>query len=378
MATVHTFKTKVNVNHPKRFYSIVRAPQILHHEWIIEGKVLSQQHNQEEPRPESYVDHTVVFLHGLLGNGKNLRAPAKRITSLDPSIGVLNLDLRGHGMSHDAHCPTVSSSSSLSSSSSSSLVTIQDCAHDVIHTVQHLGLSSSKSPVACVGHSFGGRVALSYHHTLLFPPRNNEMYHYNVHPPKHCWILDSVPGAVNSSVASVIQALDSIQPLTIQSKQELVTILTKEKKLSRAIAMWMTTNVRNVSSSSSSTTTNTWEFTFDLNLAKEILKDFPKQDCIQMISDIVTSTRDDYDNDNSHNDNSHNDMSSSSSSSSSRVHLVMAGLNQDWTPEIMTALTDIQKKSNRLDLVKLKHANHWVHVDDLDGLIDVMKDELIF
>lgn len=342
-ATASNTMFKKKVNHVQARFITSILPQILHHEWIVEGNVLTQR-NQEEVRPESFVQHTVVFLHGLLGNGKNLRAPAKRITALDPSIGVLNLDLRGHGLSH-LHHSTFSHATPTGKS-----ITIQDCAQDVIHTVQHLGLTSSKSPVACVGHSFGGRVALSYHHSLLL----DENTHHDIRPPKHCWILDSVPGAVNSSVASVIHALDSIQPLTIQSKQELVTILTEEKKLTAAIAMWMTTNLRKGNSN-----TNPWEFTFDLNLAKEVLNDFPKQDFMKLLSDIVvTSAKGDK-------------------QLSSRVHLVLAGLNADWTPEILTSLQDIQKKSNRLDLVTLKNANHWVHVDDLDGLVDAMKDDLI-
>jgi pimeloyl-ACP methyl ester carboxylesterase len=335
-------KKKVYHNVQSRFITSI-IPQILHHEWILEGNVLTQR-NHEEVRPESFVQHTVVFLHGLLGNGKNLRAPAKRITALDPSIGVLNLDLRGHGLSH------LHRSTSSHATPTCKPITIHDCAQDVIHTVQHLGLTSSKSPVACVGHSFGGRVALSYHHSLLLDKNTN----HDIHPPNHCWILDSVPGAVNSSVASVIHALDSMLPLTIQSKQELVTILTEEKKLTSAIAMWMTTNLRK-----GNATTNPWEFTFDLNLAKEVLNDFPKQDFMKLLSDIVvTSAKGDE-------------------QLSSRVHLVLAGLNPDWTPEILTALQGIQKKSNRLDLVTLKNANHWVHVDDLDGLVDAMKDDLI-
>ena len=359
--------TIINIAYKRKQNIIQRRcssiPKILHHEWIVEGKVLTEQGNeqqqQQQQRPESFVDHTVVFLHGLLGNGKNLRAPAKRITSLDPSIGVLNLDLRGHGLSHH---PTSSSSSSHRKNATSTIkpITIQECAQDVIHTVQHLGLISSMSPVACVGHSFGGRVALSYHHSLLFSDNDDNNPFHNIHPPHHCWILDSVPGAVNSSVASVIHALDSIQPLTIQSKQELVTILTEEKKLTAAIAMWMTTNLRKGSSSSSSMGNRThpsWEFTFDLNLAKEVLNDFPKQDFLKLISDIVSSTK--------------------NGKSSSHVHLVIAGLNQDWTPEIMSALEDIQGKHNRLNLVRLKNANHWVHVDDLDGLVDAMKDHLL-
>ena len=37
--------------------------RLLHHEWIVDGKVMPMDHHDDHRR-------TVIFLHGLLGNGK--------------------------------------------------------------------------------------------------------------------------------------------------------------------------------------------------------------------------------------------------------------------------------------------------------------------
>lgn len=311
----------------RRFSSL---PRILNHEWIIDGHVMTDK------VPTQRVEHTVILLHGLLANRKNLRAAAKRISELDSSVGVLNIDLRGHG-----------SSNSTSIDNHNATVTIQDCAYDVMHTLHQLGLTSSRSPVACIGHSFGGRVALSYVHSLL---RSHQSFQYGMlRPPKHCWILDSVPGAPDASVAKLIRELHSMQPLQIQTKQQLVTILTEEKGLDIAKASWISTNLRK-----SSIPSAPWEFSFDLNLANQLLEDISKQKFMDMLSDIVTST----------------------DTEDTYVHFVIAGLNKAWTKEMMFQLKEIQSKSNRLNLVTLHKANHWVHVDDLEGLIHAIKGHL--
>ncbi len=67
---------------------------VLHHEWVVDGKIVNgiEDHDHEhDPR------RTVIFLHGLLGSGKNLRSPAKRLTQQYPNLkalmlGTLNVD----------------------------------------------------------------------------------------------------------------------------------------------------------------------------------------------------------------------------------------------------------------------------------------------
>ena len=77
----------------------------------------------------------VVFLHGLLGSGKNLKTFAKRLSDRHEHIKPLLLDLRGHG-----------------SSPPGSNTTLNKCAQDVIFTLKHLGFVGDNSPIGVVGH----------------------------------------------------------------------------------------------------------------------------------------------------------------------------------------------------------------------------------
>ena len=82
-----------------------------------------------------------MLLHGFLGSARNLTTLARALTERDPTRGVVMLDLTGHGASPPL--PPGADSATL--------------AADVLATVRALGLAE---PLALVGHSLGGRVAL--------------------------------------------------------------------------------------------------------------------------------------------------------------------------------------------------------------------------
>ena len=79
----------------------------------------------------------VLLLHGLLGSARNLRALAER----DTSLGVVALDLTGHGGSPPL--PPGADTATL--------------ARDVLDTARGLDLAGA---LTLVGHSLGGRIAL--------------------------------------------------------------------------------------------------------------------------------------------------------------------------------------------------------------------------
>jgi pimeloyl-ACP methyl ester carboxylesterase len=95
---------------------------------------LAHQRAGDGPRP-------VVLLHGLLGSARNLATLARGLAARDATLGVVALDLTGHGASPPL--PPGAGSATL--------------AADVVATARALGLTS---PMALVGHSLGGRVAL--------------------------------------------------------------------------------------------------------------------------------------------------------------------------------------------------------------------------
>ena len=84
----------------------------------------------------------IVFLHGLLGNGKNLKTLAKKVSERH-SMSALLLDLRGHGKSP-----------STCMGGRPGVTTLNNCAKDVLYTLRSLGYHGDNSPVGIVGHRY--------------------------------------------------------------------------------------------------------------------------------------------------------------------------------------------------------------------------------
>lgn len=99
------------------------------------SRILSLSRTGNGPR-------TVVLLHGFLGSGRNLSTLARRWSAADPSLTVLVPDLTGHGVS-----PALPPNA-----------TLDDVADDLLAT---LDVEVGPAPVDLVGHSLGGRVALT-------------------------------------------------------------------------------------------------------------------------------------------------------------------------------------------------------------------------
>lgn len=85
----------------------------------------------------------LVFLHGILGSGANLRSHARRFVDARPHWQAVLVDLRAHGRSLG---------------SDGRPDTLEVAAADVLETLD--ALPSSVPLRAAVGHSFGGKVAL--------------------------------------------------------------------------------------------------------------------------------------------------------------------------------------------------------------------------
>jgi pimeloyl-ACP methyl ester carboxylesterase len=314
--------------------SISSSPplQKLAHEWISNGKVVSSSpHNDQDNKQQ-----TIVFLHGLLGNAKNLRTPAKKLTRQLPNISALLLDVRGHGGS---------------SSSSGNFVqphNFQSCVQDIFDTLTPLGLIGASSPIAICGHSLGGRIALQYTHSLQQQKQKND---FEIQMPKQTWILDSVPGTPDPSVHKVLKAISSI-PLPISCKSTLTQTLISEYKMNKAIAMWIASNLKEGDSKDG------FEWVFDLNVANELVDNFADQNFVDMVHEITSDAVVD-----------------------SKVQLVMAGRNKEWREEIISSLKSVpnfgETKESLFRMHKLEEAGHWVHVDAVNELTQLMVDELL-
>jgi len=188
-----------------------------------------------------------VFLHGLLGNGKNLKTLAKRFGG-----GIL-VDLRGHGQSI--------------STARTGRNTFEECAKDVLISTQDYQVST------IIGHSFGGRVALEC-----------AMQHANSESNKiqTTWLLDTVPGQAHDSVEQVLHAVEAVGDLGQYKTRAQVSKLLEEQNLDKSLSQWLT--------SSMTTDSNGYMmWGFDVDMVKDILPHFGTQDFFGKLRHLVLS-----------------------------------------------------------------------------------------
>ncbi|MCP4804982.1 MAG: alpha/beta fold hydrolase [Proteobacteria bacterium] len=167
---------------------------------------------------------------------------------------------------------------------------------------------------AVIAHSFGGKVALAYG---------------QVAPVNQIWVLDASPGplpaaAMDGDVAQVIQAIGQV-PMPLQTRTELIEFL-RGRGFSRAIALWLTTNLTQGDGGL------VWRF--DLPAVRSLIGDYFHLDAWPWVDD--------------------------------RVRLVRAENGGRWAGE------DLVRFEDHGGLV-LKDSGHWVHVDNPDGLLDLIR-----
>ena len=86
-------------------------------------------------------EHHVYVLHGILGSGRNWRSFARKLVRQRPDLTVHLLDQRNHGAAPPSEPPH----------------TLAACAADVQAVIE-----ATAPPAALVGHSFGGKVVLTW------------------------------------------------------------------------------------------------------------------------------------------------------------------------------------------------------------------------
>ncbi|CAK4357406.1 unnamed protein product [Aphanomyces euteiches] len=255
---------------------------------------------------------TVVIMHGILGNKGNWGTFSRRIVNTFPDWQVLGLDHR-----------------------------VLRCNRRIIYKrVRKIDLLASLNitpDVAC-GHSFGGKVALTY---LDACRRENLLV------PKDTWVLDALPGCEQTDYATraqdktfnstdfVLPALMEV-PLPITSKKGLVQLL-EAKGFETGQAQWMTTNLKAISNSPEE-----YVWKMDLPVIHTLFRAFLTTDCWPILTYLPGDAN---------------------------VHFVRAEYNKFWTNEVVRRFDGV----DRVHLHLLEMADHWVHVDNPTGLFALME-----
>ncbi|CAO1942544.1 unnamed protein product [Urochloa humidicola] len=268
---------------------------------------------------------TAVLLHGILGSRKNWGSFAKRLAQEFPMWQFLLVDLRCHGDS--------------ASIKKRGPHTVASTALDVLKLVVQLRLT----PRVLVGHSFGGKVALSMVEQAAKPLAR----------PVRVWVLDATPGKVRAGgdgedhPAELIEFLRRM-PTQISSKLEVVNALVKEQ-FSVDVAQWVATNLRRSSPLSEQSSSN-FSWTFDLNGISEMYKSYEDTNLWRIVENVPRG-----------------------------VHINFLKAERSlhrW------ALEDLQRIHNAEELAAdegggvemhvLEDAGHWVHADNPDGLFRIL------
>lgn len=158
-----------------------------------------------------------LFLHGILGRGRNWRSLARRFAEERPEWLAVTVDLRGHGDSLGLAPP-----------------------HTVAAAASDLGGIALGVPVRGVlGHSFGGKVALAFADQRRQAGR----------PLLGTWVIDSTPSARpdrrgSEAVSQVLEVLEQM-PARFGDRRAFVSAA-MDGGLARPIAQWLAMNLRAV------------------------------------------------------------------------------------------------------------------------------------
>ncbi|KAJ0410739.1 hypothetical protein ATCC90586_006842 [Pythium insidiosum] len=195
---------------------------------------------------------------------------------------------------------------------------------------------------AVMGHSFGGKVAIKY---------MDECVRQGWKVPEQVWVLDSLPGSVENdyayrkvtaSIERVLPVLKSI-PLPIHSKKQLITDLT-DKGISIGEAQWLTTNLKMIS-----THPETYTWKMSVPVIEDLFQSFLAND----LWPAVEATPDGTD-----------------------IHFVQADRSRMWTPAVAERLATLRQRKSNVHHYVLPNSDHWVHIDNPDGLLQIMLQNL--
>ncbi len=270
-------------------------------------------------------------MHGVLGAGHNLRSLIKRLAAARPGYRFVLIDLRYHGKSLGApppHC-------------------LDSCVDDLFDLAEHLG----RAPDVVMGHSLGGKVALSYakrHEEASLALRAPQLSQHGV--LQQIWTLDSDPGAQLSGgahqVRQVVGALLA-HPGPFDSRGDAVAAIESEG-MSNGLANWLATSLDKRESG--------YEWRFEMSKIEKLVDDYFSIDLWPYLESRGTAAP--------------------GRASAIRYELLLAERSDRWSGSMKDRATGL-KGLPRVFVHELADAGHWVHVDNPDGLLEILTTNLL-
>lgn len=249
--------------------------------------------------------------HGILGSKKNMLTFSKELARSNPSWDCLALDLRNHG----------------DGAKEDNFNDLSHCAQDIVHTSTELGPAQM-----LIGHSFSGKVVLEYARFFA----HQEL--------KTVWILDTIPVPISTfpknapadfSVLQILSLLEQIA-LPIPSRQWLLNFLLSHE-VPNFVASWLTTCLKRVN--------DHLVWNFQIGKIRPMLESYAQADYAEYLANTEQNIN---------------------------FHFVQAAQSTRWSAGVLAQMSQICQKNPRVQLHVLENAGHFVHSDNLSGLLDLM------
>jgi len=265
--------------------------------------------------------HLAFVLHGVLGAGHNFRSFAKRLGDARPDIAFVLIDLRYHGRSLGAPPPH----------------TLAACAEDLEHLAAQLG----RQPTLVIGHSLGGKVALTY---------GMQVAEDAAHPAhsvlSQVWALDSDPGPQEPSLEhEVLRVLRTLRkhPGPFSARADATAALLGEG-LSSGLSNWLVMSLDRVPG-----TDGQLAWRFDLDAIEALLSDYFSTDLWPLLEQFGRGP----------------------ASATPRFELLVAEHSDRWSGSMRQRAQQLPR-GGPVRVHELEAAGHWVHVDNPDGLLRIL------
>ncbi|XP_042454893.1 protein ABHD11-like [Zingiber officinale] len=294
---------------------------------LVQGNLVNWNYFMDKSIPDP---PTAVLLHGILGSRKNWGSFAKRLAQEFPMWQFLLVDLRCHGKS--------------ASIKKNGPHTVAAAALDVLKLVAQLRLI----PRVLVGHSFGGKVALSMVEQAAKPLAR----------PVRVWVLDATPGKVRpggdgEDHPGELIAFLSKMPKEVASKQKVVDTLIQEG-FSSEVARWVVTNLQPANQPGSISSSG-FSWIFDLNGISEMYKSYEETNLWQTVENVPRG-----------------------------VHMNFLKAERSlhrWALEDLRRIHVAEELASEegagVELHVLEDAGHWVHADNPDGLFRILSSSFL-
>jgi pimeloyl-ACP methyl ester carboxylesterase len=251
----------------------------------------------------------MFFLHGFFGSGRNWSAVARGMMRARPDWESVLVDLRLHGESVDASPPH----------------TLAACALDVARLV--VDLSRSGGPMALLGHSFGGKVALL---TTAEPGIACEQ----------AWVVDSTPapGATGAGAQHMLELLSRL-PSTYATRKAGADAV-EAGGFPRFVAEWMATNlVRH---------DEVFRWRFDMTEMRRLLLDFFRADLWPLVEAPAGDTE---------------------------LQFIRASRGSILADGDAERISRLESEGSPVHLQTLE-GGHWLNVDNPGGIITLLRSRL--